>query len=121
MLLLVAIQSRHFIHFNTRHLSGERHAELCQCQKFGVLKQSHYIHCNTTKLASMKRQHVAVNDSRVLPYYQVIKNPVTDHLPTGCKKIGRSLLLLFSLSKLLCLVQRSLPCFLSDGLICFIV
>ena len=59
---------------------------------------------NTTKpvlIHFIERQHVAVNDSRLLCYYQVIKNPVTDHLPTGCKKIGRSLLqLLFSLSNI---------------------
>lgn len=91
----------HFIHFNTRHVSIERqHVELCQGQKFGDVRQFHYIHYNTTKPVSIKRQHIAVNGSGLLSYYQVIKNPVTDHLPTGCKKIGKSLLLLFSLSNI---------------------
>ena len=54
----------------------------------------------------------------------MIKNPVTDHLPTGCKKIGRSLLLLFSLSNITVFSTklRSLPCFsYHNGSISFIV
>ena len=86
-------------HHRSRHYLtvSKRHAVFL----LGVSPSYNFIHFNT-RHESIERQHVhvAVNDMRVLSYYQVIKNPVTDHLPTGCKKIGRSLVPFFSLSNI---------------------